>query len=68
MDKKMKVMFYVSAILTAVNLVLLTAQFSPAFARVAGMDYSDLRRDRDFRRAVEDVVEDCSVSGRSISC
>lgn len=68
MDKKMKVMFYVSAVLTAVNLVLLTAQFAPAFAEVAGMDYSDLRRDRDFRRAVEDLVEDCSVSGSSISC
>ena len=40
-------------------------------AEVAGMDYRDLRRDRDFKKAVayivegivEDIVEDCSVSG-----
>lgn len=36
---------------------------SNANADVAGMDSSDLRRDRDFRRAVERIVEDCSVSG-----
>lgn len=29
---------------------------SPAHAEVAGMDRQDLRRDRDFRRAVEDIV------------
>lgn len=31
------------------------------YADVAGMDYRDLRRDRDFKRAVEDIVENCSV-------
>jgi hypothetical protein len=32
-------------------------------AEVAGMDYQDLRRDRDFKKAVAYIVEDCSVSG-----
>lgn len=55
--------------LTILNTILLTVQLAPvAKAAVAGMDYMDLRRDRDFRKAVEYIVEDCSVSGRSISC
>ena len=46
-------------------------------AEVAGMSYRDLRRDRDFKKAVRYIVEDCSVSGEvdgdylysaSISC
>jgi hypothetical protein len=32
-------------------------------ADVAGMDYRDLRRDRDFKKAVRYIVESCSVSG-----
>ena len=32
-------------------------------AEVAGMDHRDLRRDRDFKKAVAYIVEDCSVSG-----
>ena len=32
-------------------------------ADVDGMGYRELRRDRDFRRAVESIVEGCSVSG-----
>ncbi len=39
-----------------------------AYADVAGMDYRDLRRDRDFRRAVQYIVEGCSVDEGSISC
>lgn len=47
-----------------------------AEADVAGMDYRDLRRDRDFKKAVKYIVENCSVSGSvdgedidaSISC
>lgn len=35
---------------------------APAYADVAGMNYRALRRDRDFRRAVEAIVENCSVS------
>jgi hypothetical protein len=37
---------------------------SDAQAKVAGMDHRDLRRDRDFKKAVRYVVEnDCSISG-----
>ena len=32
-----------------------------AYAEVAGMDYRDLRRDRDFSRAVKYIVNNCSV-------
>ena len=39
-----------------------------AHAEVAGMDSADLRRDRDFRRAVQSIVEGCTVDGESISC
>ena len=41
---------------------------SAAYADVAGMDHRDLRRDRDFRRAVQYIVESCSVDGESIGC
>ena len=42
----------------------------PAQASVAGMDYRDLRRDRDFKRAVRYVVENCRSRGADnyISC
>ena len=33
------------------------------YAEVDGMNYMDLRIDRDFRIAVEYLVEDCSVEG-----
>jgi hypothetical protein len=56
-------------VLTAVNagaaLINLSVQVR---ADVAGMGYYELRKDRDFRRAVEAIVTDCSVSGDSISC
>ena len=34
-----------------------------ANADVAGMDYRDLRRDRDFKNAVQYIVENCVVRG-----
>ena len=38
-------------------------------AEVAGMDYRDLKRDRDFKKAVRRVVENsCTVQGASIFC
>ena len=40
----------------------------PAQADVAGMGYWDLRRDRDFKKAVRYIVESCSVNGNGISC
>ena len=43
-----------------------------AYADVAGMDYRDLRRDRDFKKAVKYIVDRCSVyiegDYGSISC
>ena len=32
-----------------------------AYADVAGMDYRDLRNDRDFKKAVKYIVNNCSV-------
>ena len=32
-----------------------------AYAKVAGMDSSDLEDDDDFKDAVEDIIEDCEV-------
>lgn len=55
--------------LTALNIATLAINISvQARADVAGMDHRDLARDRDFRRAVEKVVSDCTVSGPSIIC
>jgi hypothetical protein len=39
------------------------AVIEEAKAEVAGMDSRDLGRDRDFRSAVESIVEDCTVGG-----
>ena len=49
----------------AVCLIMITAKLylPEASAEVDGMDSYDLRTDYDFREAVEDVVEDCSVYG-----
>ncbi len=41
---------------------------SEAYAKVAGMDYWELRRDWDFKKAVKYIVERCSVDGEDISC
>ena len=65
---------YTKSVLTVIALGLLLNGLIPWInppevkADVGGMDYRDLRRDRDFRKAVEYIVEDCSVSGSSISC
>jgi hypothetical protein len=39
-----------------------------AYADVAGMGYRDLRRDRDFKKAVKYIVQNCYVDGESIYC
>ena len=68
----------------AVCLVLITAKLyiPEASADVAGMNYLDLRRDYDFKKAVryliendydiedsiEDIIEDCEVSYGEIDC
>ena len=65
---------YTKAIMTVIAVALFMIALNPWInppevkADVGGMDYRDLRRDRDFRKAVEYIVEDCSVSGSSISC
>ena len=41
---------------------------SAAYADVGGMNYIELRRDRDFKKAVHYIVESCSVYNGSISC
>ena len=42
---------------------------SAVYADVAGMNYRDLRRDRDFRKAVKQIIENCDVgSSGQISC
>jgi hypothetical protein len=33
------------------------------YAEVGGMSYSELRRDRDFKKAVKYIVENCDVRG-----
>lgn len=59
----------VAIAVTAANVAAALVNLSSvARAEVAGMGAADLRRDRDFRRAVQSIVEGCSVSGESISC
>ena len=41
---------------------------SEAGAEVAGMDYTDLKSDSDFKKAVKYIVENCSVDDEDISC
>ena len=49
----------------AVCLVMITAKlYIPQVqAEVDGMDSWDLRSDYDFKNAVEDIIEDCSIDG-----
>ena len=73
MEKKISMMLYAVVALTLLNVAILAVQFiPPARAAVAGMGHRDLIRDRDFVRAVESVVEDCTVDvdgdTGSISC
>ena len=42
---------------------------SEVAADVAGMNYSDLRRDRDFKKAVKYIVSaNCSIRGSNVEC
>ena len=51
--------YVVNDILRETNIKLI----DNVYAEVNGMDYRELRRDRDFRRAVQDIVEGCGGSG-----
>ncbi len=56
-------------ILTAANLGALAVNVSiQAKAEVAGMNKMQMVRDRDFRYAVEYIVEDCKVDDGKIKC
>lgn len=49
--------------------ILVNNLVSPVHAEVAGMNYYDLKYDYDFKKAVENIVEGCSVdSYGDISC
>jgi hypothetical protein len=57
------------AVLTVINLIATAVNLSiPARADVAGMDKMAIYHDRDFRYAVEYVVESCKVDGERIKC
>ena len=52
-----------SVIAVCLTLITIKLYIPEAIAEVAGMGYTDLRRDRDFRRAVQYIVDDCSIDG-----
>jgi len=52
-----------AVLFTAINLLVLAANWSiTAHAKVAGMDFSALEVDADFRRAIRDVVSQMDQS------
>jgi hypothetical protein len=52
-----------AVLFTAINLLVLAANWSAtAHAKVAGMDFSRLEVDADFRRAVRDIVAEMDQS------
>src|SRR5262252_49011 len=52
-----------AVLFTAINLLVLAANWSiTAHAKVAGMDYSALEVDADFRRAIRDVLSQMDQS------
>ena len=67
---RLHMLFSVIVALTVINVgVVLVNTTASVRADVAGMNYKQLRRDRDFRKAVRYVVEsDCSVDNWGISC
>jgi hypothetical protein len=55
----------------AVCLVMITTKLyiPEASAEVDGMGYNELKRDRDFKKAVHAIIEDCYVyDGKHMSC
>lgn len=61
----------VLGVLTVLNLGALAVNLATRVdAKVAGMDAWDLKRDRDFQKAVSEIVEKCAIDGRTlkISC
>jgi hypothetical protein len=55
--------------ITILNIGLLALNLSVrAKADVAGLDWRELSRDRDFKKAVQNIVGSCTVDGEGISC
>lgn len=48
--------------------IIIDKTITPAGAKVAEMNYVDLKYDRDFKKAVQAIVEDCTVKGDGIGC
>lgn len=67
MKKKVSLIIAVSAITFNVGILAINLSVH-AKADVAGMDWRALSRDRDFKKAVQNVVNGCTVDGESISC
>lgn len=70
MASKCVVLAITAGFLTAINLVVLAANWSKtARADVAGMDARSLIQDRDFHLAVVYIVQNCSINrDGSIGC
>jgi len=59
----------IASAITLLNIGILALNLSVrAKADVAGMNWRDLSRDRDFKKAVQDIVGSCTVDGETISC
>jgi len=55
--------------LTFISFNLALKSVEPVQAEVGGMDYSDLRRDRDFKKAVKYVISgNCYVDSDYVYC
>jgi hypothetical protein len=69
MSPKQVTLAVAAVLFTAINLLVLAANWSiSAHAKVAGMDFSRLEVDTDFRRAVREVVaEMANPTGGGIS-
>jgi hypothetical protein len=68
-DKTLKILLGIIALNLTVQTLKAVDIFPTASADVAGMSRYDLRRDRDFKRAVEDVISgNCYVDDEYIYC
>ena len=57
-----------SVIAVCLTLITIKLYIPEANAEIDGMSYTELRRDRDFKRAVEHIVERCVTGGGAIVC
>jgi hypothetical protein len=57
-----------AVVFTALNLTVLALNLSAPVNAEGLMNPSGLYRDRDFRYAVQEIIESCKVKGDTISC